>query len=256
MKTLIYRKIFKEFNQFIIIEVRKMGFLKLIDKKNVPDELPALITDEIKKKSEETKAQDINKEISEPKPENLPEEEIKQEIKDNAEQKTGIEKNQDNQAKDEIQIKKDSIPKEKINDEKNYSKLSKDSFFINMQENLNKEMGSLNKLEEWYNTKLLPEDTLSEMKNYWEKQKSSSMIQALGKDFQDKITKKISLLQDLEKGWQGIYFNLIEKEEEIKEQERELKKMLAEFIGFCKKRVKNEKTKERKETPNKKRKSR
>jgi hypothetical protein len=172
----------------------------------------------------------------------LPEKQIKQESKYIAEEKPEIEK-------------KESIPEEKTNDEKSYPKICKDSFFIKLQENLNKEMDSLNRLEEWYNTKLLPEDTLSEMKNYWEKQKSSSVIQIIGKDFQDKITKKIILLQELEKSWQDIYFNLIEKEEQIKEQEKELKKMLAEFIEFCKKRVKNEKTKEKKETPNKKRKS-
>ncbi len=242
-----------------------MGFLKLIEKKKVPDELPALITEEIKKRLEETKAQGISEEIKQeiqvknaPEPENstdiaqsepvqLPESQIKQESKEIAEHKPEIE---NNPTKGEIQIEKESIP-----EEKSYSKLLKDSFFINLQENLNREMDSLNKLEEWYNNKLLPEDTLSEMKNYWEKQKSNSMIQILGKDFQDKITKKIILLQELEKSWQDIYFNLIEKEEKIKEQERELKKMLAEFIGFCKKRVENEKTKEKRKIKDKKRKS-
>lgn len=209
-----------------------MGFLKLIDKKNVPDELPALITEEIKKKSEETKEQNIKEEISQPKPIPLLENQIKQETLP------------ENQAEQEIKDITEQKPE-----------ICKDSFFINLQENLNKEMDSLNKLEEWYNTQLLPKDTLSEMKNYWEKQKSNSMIQILGKDFQDKITKKISFLQELEKSWQDTYFDLVEKEEKIKEQERELKKMLAEFIGFCKKRVENEKTKEKKETPNKKRKS-
>lgn len=249
-----------------------MGFLKLVDKKKVPDELPALITEEIKKRPEETEAQDVkkdikqevqdetspeieknniqSKEISQPKPIQLPENQVKQ----------------DTTPVNQIKLEGQGISEEKTNEEKGYSRLLKDSFFINLQENLNKEMDSLNKLEEWYNNKLLPEDTLSEMKNYWEKQKSNSMIQILGKDFQDKITKKIILLQELEKSWQDTYFNLMEKEEKIKEQEKELKKMLAEFIGFCKKRVENEKINEKKENrnektkdkkePNKKRKSR
>ncbi len=260
-----------------------MGFLKMLEKKNVPDELPALITEEIKRKSEETKVQNVKEEIKQeiqakttpefketnnqnnnaslsrpiPLPENqikqdnLPEIQIKQENKDALEQKPEIKKSENSDIENEIQIKKESIP-----EEKNYPKICKDSFFIKLQENLSKEMGSIDKLEEWYNKKLLPKDTLSEMKSHWENQKSSSVIQALGSDFQDKITKKISLLQELEKSWQDIYFDLIEKEEQIKEQERELKKMLAEFIGFCKKRMKNEKTKEKKETPNKKRRSR
>jgi hypothetical protein len=46
----------------------------------------------------------------------------------------------------------------------------------------------------------------------------------------------MAALQGLEKEWQDIYFDLIEKEEEIKDKEKELKKMLKEFIELCKKR--------------------
>jgi hypothetical protein len=219
-----------------------MGFLKLIDKKNIPDELPSLITEDIRKNSEE-KTQEASREINKSKIENNKNQDIAPIIEQKLETNSPVKE----------EIKKESIPEEKINEEKDYPEVLQDSFFIRLQEDLGKEMNSLNKLEQWYNTKLLPEDTLSEMKNYWEKQKSNSMIQILGKDFQDKITKKIIILQKLEKSWQDTYFSLIEKEEAIKEQERELKKMLAEFIGFCKKRVKNERTKEKKEP--KKRKS-
>ena len=231
-----------------------MGFLKLIDKKKVPDELPALITEEIKKKTEETKLQDVKEEI---KPEIKNQLEQKPEIKDLPESQI----KQDTVSEKQIKIEKPNeekiqIKKELTQEEKNYPKMFKDSFFIRLQENLSKEMSSLKGLEDWYNNRLLPEDSLSEMKNYWEKQKSNSAIQAIGNDFQDKIAKKIILLQELEKKWQDIYFELIEKEEDIKEQEKELKKMLAEFIGFCKKRMKNEKTKKNKEPHKKKRKSR
>jgi hypothetical protein len=216
-----------------------MGFLKLIEKKKVPDELPDLITEEIKKRPQE-KAQEAKGE----KPDN----------KIPLEPAPKIEAN-DPSVK-ELIIKKEPASQEKTNEEKDYSRECKDSFFINMQETIKKEMGSLNKFEEWYNDKLLPKDTLSEMKSYWEEQKSNSMIQVIGKDLQDKITKKICTLQELEKKWQETYFSLIEKEGEIKEQEKELKKMLAEFILFCKKRMKNEKTKDKKRTPHKKGKSR
>ena len=43
-------------------------------------------------------------------------------------------------------------------------------------------------------------------------------------------------MQELEKEWQERYFDLIEKEEEIRDVEKELKKILGEFVEVCKKR--------------------
>lgn len=245
-----------------------MGFLKMLEKKNVPDELPALVTDEIKKKLEESKAKDMKEEIkqeiqvaktepekiqandaSQTSPNQMQENQIQNNIAEKQDQQENkvIEEEKPeikNNIPAEAHIK--NVPEESPDEEKNYSKLFKDSFFIKLQENLSKEMNSLDKLEEWYNNKLLPKDTLSEMKTYWEKQNSNSVIQALGKDFQDKITGKISTLQNLEKKWQDTYFDLMEKEEKIKEEEKELKKMLSEFIQFCKKRIKDGKADETK----------
>jgi hypothetical protein len=238
-----------------------MGFLKLMDKKNVPDELPTLISEDIKKKSDEKKVYGLNEEFTtemlnkpiaelgkreennlpESKPIQSKENQINKKHNRVTEERIEPEKNiNENYVEKDVELKKDIIL-----EKKNYSKPPKDSFFTNLQENLNNEMDNINHLEEWYNNKLLPEDTLSEMKKYWEEQKSSSVIQVMGKDFQNKISDKINLLQELEKKWQESYFNIIEKEEQIKEQEKELKKMLAEFIGFCKKRVKSEKPKDK-----------
>jgi hypothetical protein len=241
-----------------------MNFFKILEKKKVPDELPTLVTEDINKGFNEKK--EISVKLEEQKKSEIQQNEITQmdEKKNNSIQnsietkilqdnKEIIEKNKviEKNINENIDLIKKVIVKEPTIEEKNQTimnnpKLGNESFFIKLQENLNKEMNSLDKLEEYYNKTLLPEDTLSEMKNYWEKQSSDSVIQNVGKDFQEKITQKIINLQELEKNWQDMYFNLIEKEEKIKTEEKELKKMLAEFIGFCKKRVNTEKTNENK----------
>src|SRR3989339_399146 len=114
------------------------------------------------------------------------------------------------------------------------------SFFSDLQENLSSEMNDLDQLEDWYNKKFLPRDVVSDMRGYWEKQKTNSIIKVLGKNFQEKISVKINHLQSLEKEWQNIYFDLIEKEEEIKDEEKELKELLAEFVKICKKKSRDQ----------------
>lgn len=108
------------------------------------------------------------------------------------------------------------------------------SFFGNLQNNLNEEINDFTQFEEWYKDKFEKRDVIKDMKEYWEGQKTESIIKILGKSFQEKISVKISKLQELEKNWQKIYFDLIGKEEEIKEQELELKDLLSEFVKLCK----------------------
>lgn len=229
-----------------------MSFLNLLSKKNVPDELPALVSEEINKKLDDNRKDTLetnNSEISEFKKREL---ELENNIRLMSDKNALIENS--NETLKSINTKENIYENASLDNKneekeplKKYPSINKDSFFIKLQENLSKEMDNLDKLEDWYNNKLLPKDSLSEMKNYWEKQNSLSIIQAFGKDYQDNITKKINLLQELEKDWQNAYINLIEKEERIKEEEKELKKILAEFIEFCKRRVKKEK-KVKKET--------
>ena len=231
-----------------------MSFLKLLEKRNVPDELPGLVTEGIKSNAEEVKKigkkEDIPKEIKTPETKVVYEPVSVPEINPIPENIVSMPKIEEEKINDET-----IMNEEKLKIAKSSSIMGNESFFIKLQENLNKEMNSLDKLEEWYNKKLLPGDTLSEMKNYYEKQSSDSVIQNLGKDFQEKLTGKIIHLQELEKNWQNIYFELIEKEAEIKTEEKELKKILAVFIGFCKKRLTNEKTNEKRVEHKKKKKS-
>ena len=113
------------------------------------------------------------------------------------------------------------------------------SFFDELNDKLVEELGDLSKLEEWYENKFLPQDILSNMRKYWEKQKTEAILDKVGRDFQEKIAFKISKLQELEKVWQSVYFELIEKEHEIKEQEEELKTLLKDLVQVCKDKRKN-----------------
>ncbi len=146
-------------------------------------------------------------------------------------EKTGIEKDKEivnsYLREKEAEKAKPETPAEKAVETEN-------SFFNRLQGDLNNELTSLNKLEKWYSSKFLPQDAVEGMKGYWEKQKESSVIKIIGKDFKEKINEKTEKLQKLEKEWQGTYFQMLEKEEEIRKEEQELKKVLAEFVGLCK----------------------
>lgn len=210
-----------------------MSFFNLF-KKDVPDELPDLATDEIEKKLEtkelkESKEQESEelKESKEIVKDYLTQEEKSEKIK-KVEKK--LEEVKEKPIEKEIEKVRKLLPKNTENTE--------ESFFNKLQEDINKEATNLNKLESWYNNKFLPQDIVSEMRNYWERQKAGSVVKVIGRNFKDRVTEKTNKLQQLEKEWQNIYFDLIEKEEEMREQERELKSVLAEFVELCKKRTK------------------
>ena len=177
--------------------------LNLFKKKKIPDELPE-----------------------------IPEQDFVEEIKEKPEDKEII--------KNHLNSKELTKSFEKIS-ESNEKKISdklevEESFFTELQNNILKEIEDLNKLERWYNNKFLPADVVSEMRRYWESKKINPIIKIMQNGFREKIEEKIDSLQRLEKEWQEIYFNLIEKEEEIKDEERELKKILKEFIELCKRK--------------------
>jgi len=175
--------------------------MNILKKRKIPDELPELATDKLKEEIKKEKDDTIH--------DFLKQEEEKPSPPINAD-KTG-----------EIDIE--------------------EGFFNELKENINKEINNLDKLENWYNKKFLPHDVVSDMRDYWENQKPDSVIKVLGKNFKGKITEKINQLQQLEKEWQNAYFDLVEKEEEIREREKELKQVLAEFVELCKRRTKGNK---------------
>jgi len=187
-----------------------MGLLKLFKKKEIPDELPEIITEGTEEKLED-------REI------------IKNHLNSKKFEQIDAVKEKEEEEPNETKEEKTKAPEDPI---------IKESFFNGLQDNLFKEVDNLNKLEKWYNNKFLPGDVVTEMRGYWENKKTGSILNILGKKFQEKISGRMATLQRLEKEWQDIYFDLIEKEEEIREHERELKKLLAEFVELCKRKDK------------------
>lgn len=238
--------------------------LGLKKNKEVPSELPDLISDEIEKESLGEVAEPV-KEIIQEAPKEVPVEST-QATKNIEDYRAGTQENkaileginedigtdsslrqnqvlpQEQTVSKEIQRQVTSIIPSKYSSEK--------SFFNDMQENLEKEILNMESVENWDDSKFSSRDMLEDMRSYWRKQKTPSIMESLGRNFQSKISEKIQTLQSLERGWQNTYFELIEKEEEIKDAERELKKMLKEFVKICKHKkdsLENEKTKDKEE---------
>lgn len=195
-----------------------MVFLSMLSrKKNVPEELPDLVIDEIKDK-----------------------------LKDNSKNSEGSPK----LVQQKIEASKPEL--RVINNEKKEDKhiIDKDkSFFNKLLTDINVEINDVVKLEGWYNNKFINNDIVTDMKDYWEDKKHELVIKSIGKGFKEKISVKIESLQVLEGEWQDIYLKLIEKEEELKNEEKELKKIVSEFMEMCKRRgnIKDEVTLEKKD---------
>jgi hypothetical protein len=207
-----------------------MSLFNFLKKEKVPDELPDLVSDELanEKKNSEPLKQIPQKEILENKTKT-------EEKRDNTspvyqESVEPVESVNTQEIPKGIALKKIIMPSDKT--------IENEGYFGELEDDLNKEINDLNKLESWYKNKFLPRDIVTDMRKHWEGKKSGSVIGILGRNFKDRINEKTSKLQVLEKEWQDIYFDLIEKEEEIREQERELKKMLAEFVELCKRKNK------------------
>jgi hypothetical protein len=192
-----------------------MGFLKFAKKKDIPEELPSLAIEGIKEKMEDRKVErDSGKDVGS----YFGEAGIKR--------FKPLEKTEYHGGKKEEAVLKREVT---YDDEK--------SFFNDILKTINEEIGDMKKLEDWYNHKLLPHDIVHDMKEYWEKQKSGAMIQFWGKDFKEKLMERVNRLHELEKEWQGLYFEIVEKEEEMRKEERELKKLLSEFLDSFKKKA-------------------
>jgi hypothetical protein len=124
----------------------------------------------------------------------------------------------------------------KESNENNEKRIEVDkSFFDDILKGISEDIKDLKKLEDWYYKRLESKDVVHDMKDYWETQKPGVIMQVVARSFKEKIDERIKKLHDLEKDWQQKYFLLIEKEEEIRKEEKELKKVLCEFLEACKK---------------------
>ncbi len=245
-----------------------MALSKLFKKKvTVPNELPDLAIDELKKSLKETPKE--NKETSETeKPaEETPAEEkteeqsaeeqpaetsedgtATEESSENAEEKPAEENseatNEEQPAEEKTESEENSEstetteeqPSEETPAEENNELDPEKSFFNHLLKEMDEDVSDVEKLSKWYNEKFSKENTVQEMKKHWHKQKNEMIIRSLGKEFKDKIDTKMKNLQKLESDWQKIYFNLITKEEEIKKEELEMKKIIRDFLAIFNKK--------------------
>ncbi len=108
-------------------------------------------------------------------------------------------------------------------------------FFKDMISHAMGEMESLDRLDEWYKNKFQSEDVVAQLRQYWKQQRPEMLLKIFGAELREKILKKSDSLHSLEKEWQEIYFALLSKEEALRKEEKELKQMLGEFVGLCKK---------------------
>jgi len=163
-----------------------MALFKLFKKKNVPSELPDLISDDFEKKVVEKDVEKDADSIS-----NHLKEEVKKESKVEDKKEEVVEKS----------VEPSVVSNENVSSEK--------SFFRDLENNLNSEIEDLDKLESWYENKFVPQDVVSDMRSYWENQKTQSVLKILGKNFKERISTQTHNLQKLEGEWQNIYFDLI-----------------------------------------------
>lgn len=191
-----------------------MAFMNFGKRKEVPDELPSLISDEIEKES----LDEINSALKEEK-----KEEVKQVEK-------SIEKEPANK-----NVVNRLIRGVEENPNREMKVISSDkSFFADLQKKIVDELDDLDSLEGWYNKRMNSGDLVNKMKSYWNSQKRVSVLDIMAKNFKEKIAGKVSELQKLERDWQNVYFDLVEKEELIKEAEAGLREMVSEFMTICK----------------------
>jgi hypothetical protein len=113
---------------------------------------------------------------------------------------------------------------------------NEEGFFKDLMKNITSEIKDIEKLDKLYKGKVHGEDMVHKMREYWEKQKPELALRNVNNEIVGKLKDKTEKLHALEKEWQEIYINLIEKEEQMRSDEKELKAMLAEFIDVYKKK--------------------
>lgn len=221
-----------------------MGILNFLKKSKVPDELPDLVSDELEKNSKDS-SEFSDFDINNDKGSKIENQETNINSKENYDEKDFEESSSlsKNNSLKNLKISKEEIDEndyaEEVKKAVFQSEESEKSFFNNLQKSIAEEFSDLDKIESWYKNDFSKKDVLSEMKNYWENQKKVSALNILGNEFKEKIEEKTKNLKKLEKEWQDIYFKMIDKEEELKEEESKLKELLSQFVEVCKRKKKS-----------------
>jgi hypothetical protein len=217
-----------------------MALSKIFKKTSTPDELPDLAIDELKRdlKKEFSEKQEEKAEEKTPKPEEKKEEIPKSEEIPLEEETEQDKINQDEKEKveeiiAETESKEEEKPKEKISiDKVNLEK----SFFNPLLAELKKENFDPAKINAWYQQRFSEKGAIEEMKKYWEKQKDEFITETIEKEFRERINERMIYLQKLEAEWQEMYINLVKKEEEMKKEEKSIRKIIKEFSEVIKRK--------------------
>lgn len=251
-----------------------MAKSKLFKKKKegkVPEELPDLAIDDLKKDLEEAVSgepvpapveENSKKEIPVPEGETLPEdqnvdpapaEEVPPEEALTEETSAGervsseeVEEIATEETSEETPIEEPPTA-ERAPSEEDYPLDSKKSFFNRLSKEFEQEGIDIENLNKWYKEKFPKGDALEDMKEYWEDKKDELIIESIGNEYKTKIKESMKNLQKLESEWQKIYFNLVTKEEEMKNQEKTLRATIKEFTQVIKRRSEDKKEDSKKE---------
>jgi hypothetical protein len=232
---------------------KKMGFLGFGKKKDIPDELPDLISDEIEKES----VMQINSALKETKEEakeapieskslvdtditkvDLPSSNMKF-VEDtpvsSSSGRRDLTTEEINRNKDVVNRLVKGVEETEERPMPVINNINK-GFFQDLKSELMSEIKDINLIQKWYDKRFGEKGVVDNMKIYWNKQKEFEDLDSLAEEFKKRISVKVHELQNIERKWQTIYFDLIDKEEKIKFLERDLKKLLNEFVTICKKK--------------------
>jgi hypothetical protein len=200
-------------------------------KNNPPEELPDLAIDELKKD-----LKNVQGEKEEETPAEVP---AQQEEQTTPPESETVQEEQPSESTEEENTAENSPENsgEKTEEsEDNYQIDPNKSFFNSLLTDLENKETDISKLNEWYKTKFPQGNALEEMKEYWKEKKDEIILENIGKELKTRIDSHMKQLQKLEGEWQKIYFDLISKEDEMKNQEKKLKEVISEFTEVFKKR--------------------
>ncbi|MFH1209870.1 MAG: hypothetical protein V1663_03715 [archaeon] len=140
---------------------------------------------------------------------------------------------------------KENVKKETLNTPVNSNVISTNkTYFSDLLKTIAKETELLETDEEYYKKRIslygediLTKDLIVNMKENWKKQRSNIIFTYEEKKLKDDILSKITKLQSMEEEWQTYHLRLIEKEENIKKDEEELKTVLRKFRDLCSRHI-------------------
>jgi hypothetical protein len=211
-----------------------MALSKIFKKTNAPDELPDLAIDELKKdlKKDYSDKEEIKNEVKRVEDSKL-EEEKPEEKEVQKEEENGEKTPEENKSSEAENNKKENKIEEKTDEGKiNLEK----SFFNPILAELKKDNFDPSKINSWYQKRFSEKGAIEEMKEYWENQKDEFITESLEKEFRARINERMTCLQKLESEWQQIYIDLVEKEEEMKKEEKNIKQIIKDFSQVFKKK--------------------